>query len=115
MTAFDGRADDREPIDIETTTESPMLSISPEDYKDLIKQGVHLEGIQKELHDLKVQIREALLKIDFQRVDSDKRIDTLEKRDISVTAQIKTVLWLGGIAYALVQITIQLAFHYYGK
>lgn len=97
-----------------------------EDRKELIKQTFLLDSFHKEIHDLKVGVRESLLKIDITKankedlsktdiVEHNKRLTSLENDRIRLNTQIKSILWFGGAIITAIQVLVAFALKLYSS
>lgn len=112
--------------DHELETILEMDNFTLEDRKELIKQGIFLEQFHKEIHDLKVSIRESLIKLDQEKLDRvslplekvaniETRVSVVERSNDRLTERIKSILWVGGFIITLVQVIAELSVHILSK
>ena len=87
------------------------MDFSPEDRKELLKQGLILDNLVHEVHDLKAQIRDSNAKREALKDTIDDRVTLLETTKQVLAAQVKAIMWIGGIIITVLQFTMQLWFY----
>lgn len=103
-----------------------MDNFTLEDRKELMKQGILLEQFHKEIHDLKVGVRESLLKIDQEKMDKntisletirehDLKLRELERASDRTIERLKSIMWIGGFMITLIQAGVEIAIHLWSK